>query len=44
MEEIISLKSGADDFVRKPYHPQVLLAHIETVLKRTGEKKSFNGM
>lgn len=35
MEEIISLKSGADDFVGKPYHPQVLLAHIEAVLKRT---------
>ena len=26
---------GADDFVAKPYHPQVLLAHIETVLKRS---------
>lgn len=36
MEEVMSLKSGADDFVSKPYHPQVLLAHIEVVLKRAG--------
>lgn len=35
MEEVLSLKSGADDFVGKPYHPQVLAAHIEAVLKRT---------
>ena len=35
MEEVMSLKAGADDFVAKPYHPQVLLAHIETVLKRS---------
>lgn len=34
MEEVMSLRSGADDFVGKPYHPQVLLAHIEAVLKR----------
>lgn len=35
MEAVMSLKAGADDFVGKPYHPQVLLAHIEVVLKRT---------
>ena len=34
MEEVMSLKAGADDFVEKPYHPQVLLAHIEVVLKQ----------
>lgn len=49
MEEIMSLKAGADDFVGKPYHPQVLLAHIETVLKRTnaeGNQKqlSYHGV
>jgi len=36
MEEVMSLKAGADDFVSKPYHPQVLLAHMEAVLKRSG--------
>jgi len=34
MEEVMSLKAGADDFVAKPYHAQVLLAHIEAVYKR----------
>ena len=34
LEEVMSFKAGAEDFVAKPYHPQVLLAHIEAVLKR----------
>ena len=34
MAELMSLNQGADDFVTKPFHPQILLAHIETVLKR----------
>ncbi|MFI3114605.1 MAG: response regulator transcription factor [Clostridia bacterium] len=33
--EISSLKSGADDYIAKPFSPSVLLARIETVLKRT---------
>lgn len=41
LEEVMSFKAGAEDFVAKPYHPQVLLAHIEAVLKRClGEKES----
>lgn len=35
MDEVMALKRGADDFVAKPYHPQVLVAHIETVARRT---------
>lgn len=35
MDEVMGLKCGADDFVAKPYHPQVLAAHIETILRRT---------
>ena len=42
MEEVMSLKSGADDFVAKPYHPQVLMAHIEAVLKRTAGSAAKN--
>lgn len=33
-DELMSLNIGADDFISKPYNPQVLLAHIQTVLKR----------
>lgn len=34
MDELMSLKIGADDFITKPYDLQVLLAHIQAVLKR----------
>lgn len=51
MEEVMSFKVGAEDFVAKPYHPQVLLAHIEAVLKRCSgvkdhpqDKISYKGM
>ena len=42
MEEVLSLRSGADDFIGKPYHPQVLIAHIEAVLKRTAPAAGRN--
>lgn len=42
MDEVMALKCGADDFVAKPYHPQVLAAHIETVLKRTLQQPTGN--
>ncbi len=34
MDELICMNYGADDFIAKPYNPQILLAHIEAVLKR----------
>lgn len=34
MAELVSINSGADDFVSKPFHPQILLARMESVLKR----------
>lgn len=34
-DEVSSLKSGADDFISKPFSPTILLARIENVLKRT---------
>lgn len=34
-DELMSLNIGADDFISKPYNTQVLLAHIQAVLKRT---------
>lgn len=33
-DELVCLSAGADDFVTKPYNEQVLLAHIDAVLKR----------
>lgn len=33
-DEIISMSFGADDYITKPYHPQLLLLRIEAVLKR----------
>lgn len=34
MDEVLSMSYGADDFVTKPYNPQVLLLRIAAVLKR----------
>ncbi len=34
MDEVLSLSYGADDYITKPYHPTILLLHIESVLKR----------
>ena len=39
IDEIISIKYGADDFITKPFNPQVLLARIERLLDR---KKNIN--
>ena len=35
MDELICMNYGADDFITKPYNMQILLAHIEAVLKRS---------
>lgn len=35
LDELMSLNLGADDFITKPYHVQILLAHISAVLTRT---------
>src|SRR5574344_1459715 len=34
IDELISINYGADDFITKPYNPQILLARIERILKR----------
>lgn len=34
-DEVISMSSGADDYITKPYNPTILLLRIETILKRT---------
>ncbi|MGL4521897.1 MAG: response regulator transcription factor [Bacilli bacterium] len=35
LDELMSMNVGADDYVTKPYHPAILLARIEALLKRS---------
>ncbi len=34
LTELMSITNGADDFVPKPFNPQILVARMETVMKR----------
>lgn len=36
-DEVLSMSYGADDYVTKPYNPNILLLRIAAVLKRVGE-------
>ncbi len=36
-DEVLSMSYGADDYVTKPYNPNILLLRIVAVLKRVGE-------
>lgn len=40
MDEMLSLSYGADDYITKPYHPQLLLLHIEALFKRINKQPS----
>ncbi|MDR2336859.1 MAG: response regulator transcription factor [Candidatus Nomurabacteria bacterium] len=42
MDELMSLNLGADYFVTKPYNTQILVAKIETLLKRTYDSGNSN--
>jgi len=37
LDELLALNTGADDFIVKPFNPQVFLAHIAAHLRRAGE-------
>lgn len=37
MDEVLCMSYGADDYITKPYHPALLLLHIEAV--RSGQGK-----
>ncbi|WP_297134526.1 response regulator transcription factor [Terrisporobacter sp.] len=40
MDELMSMNLGADDFITKPYNTQILLARINSLLKRAYEKQN----
>lgn len=42
-EEILGMNLGADDFVSKPFNPEILLLRINAVLKRSGVKGDISG-
>lgn len=45
LTELLSINNGADDFVAKPFSPQILVAHMESVMKRVyKENKSSDVM
>jgi len=35
LDEVVGLEVGADDYLKKPVRPRVLLAHIRSLLRRT---------
>lgn len=46
-DRINGLKLGADDYLVKPFHPEELTAHVEAVLRRTGQfcqKIAYDGL
>lgn len=40
-DEVLSMSYGADDFITKPYNPNVLLLRIAAVLKRVGSSSEI---
>jgi two-component system, OmpR family, response regulator ChvI len=50
VDELLALKLGADDFIRKPFSQRVLAARVRTVLRRfrsidtAGERESGNSL
>ncbi len=42
-DEALSISYGADDYITKPYNPNILLLRIGAVLKRTNTNYNING-
>lgn len=45
MDEIIGLEVGADDYVKKPFSPSILMARVQALWRRNGEHQlEFDGL
>lgn len=44
MTELMSMNCGADDFVSKPFHLQILLARIKVILKRVYKEREHSSV
>ncbi|MEG0823625.1 MAG: response regulator transcription factor [Erysipelotrichaceae bacterium] len=42
LDELLSINLGADDYITKPYNPQILLARISGVIKRSYDANNAN--
>ncbi len=38
-DHIIGFKAGGDDYINKPFNPEILILHVKAVLKRTQDEK-----
>lgn len=41
VDEILSISTGADDYIMKLYNPTVLLLRIHNIFKRLGAKREI---
>src|ERR1700756_4843648 len=42
IDELFGLKMGADDFIRKPFSPRLLVERVKAVLRRIAAKDAIN--
>jgi DNA-binding response OmpR family regulator len=42
-DQVVGLEMGADDYVKKPIEPRILLARIRALLRRAGSNPAFEG-